>query len=304
MSLKLAVLTLGIAHILAYTFRDCSLANECSGQTLNDSAIYFRGYKSGQNVDTTSTEDVSRIECRASHSCIESRLLSGDFFLFGVLSAFDSNISGTNIYGDKMYLLGACAAAKSQISLVNRTLVCYGDSSCRDSSMSPFTGTFYEIEAFGAYSAQNAIIHSAQTTTIKFWGYKSGYNASVICQNGHICDINCLTQSDCENMECIGGGCAITYLHSSSFTNQNVIENDAFDILTSKDEECNESGSVAYDDYREHFNGGTISATATTCCRGYTSCRFSRRISALDNTVICGGHGVALALLNTLSLKS
>ena len=97
MSLKLAVLTLGITHILAlFEYTACDTANECSGQTLNFSkAIYFRGYRSGQDVDASSDLPLPQnreIDCSGSHSCIESRL-SANINLGEVLSAFDSNIS-------------------------------------------------------------------------------------------------------------------------------------------------------------------------------------------------------------------
>ena len=208
----------------------------------------------------------------------------------GEFGAFESSITST------YYTHVNCpfAAASSDITLdewsdYHGYLSCLAHSSCRDSIVvSSLT------EAFGPYSLANSTIQSIgdgdyNTVIITFRGYKSGQNAKVICQDGDICPIACFAVSACENMECIGAGCSIDYKYTST-GHETVFDYDALDLLTSRDAECNQNGAVTFDTAQEHMYGDTITANSIVCCRGDQSCLFNKGISALGNSVVCGGY--------------
>merc|ERR1712228_961120 len=60
-----------------------------------------------------------------------------------------------------------------------------------------------------------------------------------------------------------------------------------FELLTSKEAECNDVDAITYDDRSEHFGGTAVASDGIVCCRGAQSCEISTRIEA--NSVVCGG---------------
>ena len=219
----------------------------------------------------------------------------------GEFGAFESSITST------YYTHVNCpfGAASSDMTLdewsdYHGYLSCLAHSSCRDAIVvSSLT------EAFGPYSLANSTIQSIgdgdyNAVIITFWGYKSGQNAKVICQDDDECYVQCFGVSACENMECIGTGCDVVYTYTST-GDETVFDYDVFDLLTSRDAECNQNGAVTYDIADEHSNGDTITANSIVCCRGDQSCLFNKGIFALGNSVVCGGYRSCFHWYDTIS---
>ena len=78
------------------------------------------------------------------------------------------------------------------------------------------TATAPLVKAYGALSAINTTIQSNGKMTVQFFGYKSGQNAKIACQNGDVCEDECFGTSACKNMECVGAGCNVVYTYNSS----------------------------------------------------------------------------------------
>ena len=284
MELALALITLHTINISHA--QTCLTANACNGVSISktDADVHFSGYKSGYN-STVTTTGLFYTSCDGSHSCIESKLSLSSLAtieLQGAFAATDSvMIAEWGIRCDAVF-----TAAGSQMTIGN-DLRCNAHSSCRESNIS-LAGAAY---AAGAFALCNSSIQSTGSMAIQFTGYKSGCNAKINCQDDDVCAVECFGVGACENLECFGSGCTVTYFNSSTATVQGVIEYDAFELLTSKEAQCNEQGSAAYDDYRENFGGAALSpqTASTICCRGGQSCYILTSISDANN-VFCGSH--------------
>ena len=186
--------------------------------------------------------------------------------------------------GYKIAAYGAFSAASSDVSSSDE-LFCNAHSSCRDSS------AVVEdlVDAFAAYSMSNSTIYSNGHIQFYLYGYKSGKDAKIVCRDGDECDVECFAVSACENLECISAGCELEYTYTST-GDETVFDYDAFDLLKSRDAECNRNGAVTIDTADEHSNGGLITANSIVCCRGAESCFQSAGISASGNSVNCAGH--------------
>ena len=68
---------------------------------------------------------------------------------------------------------------------MNKINRCEADRSCADSN---FIG-FASIVGWGSWSLENATIESKGDLYAEFHGYRSGYNATVICNTGDQCHI-------------------------------------------------------------------------------------------------------------------
>ena len=211
----------------------CNSPNQCNGQTIDESIVNIYGYNSAQNSSITA---YGYLRCYGDRSCIGSELTTTgitSLSSYGAFSTFDSIM--TSSYGILGY--GAFTIFHSQISLIgsynNRAMSYYAHSSCRNSTISA-SG---EVRGYGSFSLANSIITSNGDVTIWFYGYRSGESSKVICSNGDNCQVTCVTARDCENLECVG--CVVWYLYTT-LPVQNGLDYDAFALLTSKENECNE----------------------------------------------------------------
>ena len=241
---------------------------------------YFLDYKSGEGISFSITE--TDVYCAASHACIGSQLSTDEYVTIpAAFGAFDCSM--TLLY---LGAFGAFSAAFSDVSSdAGGELWCNGHSSCRD--VSAVADSL--VDAFGAYSMSNSTIRSNGDILFYLYGYKSGKDAKIVCQDGDKCDVQCFGVDACENLECIGAGCELEYTYTST-GDETVFDYDAFDLLTSRDAECNQNDAVTFDTVREHYDGGIITANAIVCCRGDESCRETEGISASGNSVNCAGH--------------
>ena len=240
-------------------------------------ADYYDDYKSGENINVSIT---SVLSCRASHACIGSQLVTTDqLWLSGAFCGRDSTMTSSRDF----YAYSAYSAYSSDITS-DLEMECDGHSSCMDSN-----ATAPLVKAYGPLSAINTTIQSSGNMTVQFFGYKSGQNAKINCQNGDVCEVECFGTSACKNMECIGAGCSVVYTYNSSHP-QSLVEYDAFDLLTSREAECNLNGALTFDNENENqFYNGTINSSSIVCFRGKDSCRLCDGIEASDNSVNCAG---------------
>ena len=102
------------------------------------------------------------------------------------------------------YILGygASSLVNSNVTLTNTDLYCYGDRSCADSFI---VGGPHRV--YGHLSAQNSIFQSGESSaSYRFYGIRSGQNATILCGTGHTCKVYCYSNG-CHglNLTCIDG---------------------------------------------------------------------------------------------------
>lgn len=169
----------------------CDEAYSCKDLDINltDSSdgCYCRGFKSCIN----STIDVpDQIICYGSGACIGSKSLLGSedgVWCSGYGSCVDSIVASDNPISNCRAKYGC--AAMNRLNYPR----CHGELSCAFSLIYNDKYSFYDtIEGYGAVSLVGSIIYSnGDSLTIELYGYYSGFNTTVYCENGDTCTIDC-----------------------------------------------------------------------------------------------------------------
>ena len=160
------------------------------------------------------SNDTSDIECYGYRSCAETSSIistAGHIYCYGSYSCHQSqNIAkiGTSDANINCYGLSSCA--KSLISNEKGNINCYAEQSCLNTTMTNWSA-FYSIWCsgdhscahsqigssglnylFGNLAGTSSIWYSNYTNTFyQFYGFESGYNATIICGFGHTCNVIC-----------------------------------------------------------------------------------------------------------------
>lgn len=194
---------------------------------------------------------------------------------------------------------------------VTTNVDCKGDHSC---SYSNFYGVL-SIYARGAYSLINSNIYSSGSTiSVNFSANYAGYNATVFCESGDNCIINCNgngctnTLYNCDSCSSMTiycnetiQNCPKTTSSSGNSDNYDIFDTysvgsysfseDLNDISNILDIMCEtDSNAITFDDHYSvvnSLNGSAIDADII-CCRGRRSC-YSLSSLVSNEYIICSG---------------
>jgi len=189
------------------SYTTCDGTNECSGTVINDNYIYCYGYEGCSSSNISATLGL---------------------FCFGYYGCGRYYGTKTNIYaGNAVYCDGHSACYNSIISS-GSFLFCSGENGCYNSTIKKATHLYGD----GDRSNYNSIIYN--TSYIYGWGYQSFYYATIIVNNkfartsimfygyysGKNATIHCYSGSTCV-LDCQGNACTYTtmYCYSGSTCN-------------------------------------------------------------------------------------
>ena len=276
-------------------------------------------------TNMTITEFVNNVNCYGYFSCFESHILlslnsttEADIVCGGAYSCYHSNINLTADESPRIYCNGlfSCASASS-IYIDHGTIECYGEQSCSNSTITTDTSESQIIcsgyracyngimthvttaSLLGYSAAQNATFYSGQTDTdLIFKGPSSGDGATVYCNIGHICTIECYNNA-CNNLtlnNSLGGEFKVTCTDGDSEKSDLCPKGITFDLLE------------MYNDYNysvinpnlitmKHFKPTTIDNSITVCdendtinCQDAQECRNQQSITTTNGSVCCTGY--------------
>ena len=192
----------------------CEEENVCAGSNLtttsSEDPVYCDAWKSCIGSTISSRED---LWCSGAFSCFNSHkiFVSDDLRCRGVDSCANINhiTVGTQNTGTEPLFecMAANACRNSMLQATNYILLCHAESSCQDSII-VHTPTIV-IDA--QFAAINSIINSTSIytnqMTVLLDGYYSGYNLTIICNDGYNCDIICFGITSCIalNVDCKDG---------------------------------------------------------------------------------------------------
>ena len=205
----------------------------------------------------------------------------------------------TNIFGYAGFSL-------VESKIYGQIVSCYGIESCMSAIMIDITS----VVGIGACSLRNAVIQSGNNDmNVVLSGYYSGYNLTIICQNGVTCTIDCSgnacfsTYLDCENGNCIINCDELQSIDCpKNITNYQQTDNfedntpqliDFFRLSNMTEQNCNNVGSsIAFDDYQDSDASANPSNNGTICCRGTQSCQNSITLTVdrLNHDIICNSQ--------------
>lgn len=166
--------------------------------TSNDSGIACRGYKSCWHASSIKTDN--KTYCAGGWSCENTNTIVTNNLLCRATNGCSdiTNITLINTLG-AVDCAGVKSCTNSQFRYTNPDhLSCFGDSSCQNVILNNAKdiGFYGEYSAIGAVINPNGTIVEENELIVGFWGYFSGYNATVHCWSGQTCEI-----------ECFGNGC-------------------------------------------------------------------------------------------------
>ena len=292
------VLAIVVIHFCEQCLCDilCETAFECVGDTIVTSQnVYGYGYKSIHGTSTSITETAYfNVYCHAAYACQNSNFMVETLPTELKCIGDHSCVNVDNILFTYIDCDGAFACMKSNL---NNATFLYCDSlfSCYQSIIS----NVKHLSVYGAYSLMNSRIYSGGDISILLLGYLSGFNATLICQNGNECVVTCWSNG-CFNFNIVCDNtsnlpCQAYYtcdesqnIYCPTFYNStqlymesknNYDENDnhtprsslllfdiLFDYLSNIDNnQCNDiSQSVTVDDYNDNLYSTYSSSDALT----------------------------------------
>ena len=243
-----------------------------------------------------------RIECYGYHSCNHASLqTSSDVHCAGGYSCLDGTIIYNNDRDIYCYGLGSCAKVYSLGNIIKRTycygelscyqsnisstnLLCYGERSCAD-SISYIASIMY---AYAYASAQNCTFYSTDSSSsYYFYGPYSGDNATIICGNGHTCDVYCYNNA-CNNANLLcNGTCNFTVSCSDDTIQSNICPNGK---IIDEDNNLPKLALLSFDDIYENSVTGPCYTPITNAihCHDYQECKDSPSLDTSNiNAPIC-----------------
>eukprot|EP01084_Bolivina_argentea_P295504 508772_1 len=299
----------------------CDNKTACIGSINNtpNDIIYARGYKSLYSLSTTNS--LAQF-CGGALSCTQSSLnATFDIYCDGVFSCANSSlIRGSN------FIQGRASNALTYSNIIyDDNMACYGDKSCSYSTITTNSHSVHTLHAVGTLSLfQTTINVISGVLNSYFVGYYAGYNSTLYCQDGTICNIYCY-HNGCGGLlfKCNSGAtCNITnytlaVLPTTNSSNQHFDDIEFVDsstISTTNVGLCSaQTSDKTFDNYKQfsketfdfsigdgpicciaeqacsestiHYN----STEASVVCSGYDSCRNINIISNSNVSVECSG---------------
>lgn len=189
---------------------ECETAFECVNRTWtnitqgSDVKTQSQGYKSmyGRLTSISNTE-CDAIACQASHSCQQMSLIDVGCYVSGNGVQSLSYIGEVRTSTGSIFCSGVASCIYSTL-ISGSGIQCLSGQSCSNAIIKSTPSIVSE----GGYSMLNAIIYSGgKNISVYLGGYYAGYNLTIICQSGDICDL-----------ECKGNACYKTFFkcHSNS----------------------------------------------------------------------------------------
>eukprot|EP01084_Bolivina_argentea_P052335 96141_1 len=278
----------------------CNTPNQCSVPTLNVPYYLFSGGHKSSSGSSTNIIGSHSVYCDGAFSCNDVSLLQvgGQLICSGTEAC--SDIETLYIHNDA-YCFGGSSCSFSWLDSQNtatHTVWCGGEQSCAKASFSKMS----RILAHGAYSLYNSFIFSdpnSNSLSVELFGYRAGFGATILCQTGHLCTINCYG-SGCLSLHILCYGTCVVHNNSTdtitpimgtdninitAVTNNYTVRNDLL---------CSTKPTNTFDNYRERYEGENIIINVDPiCCRGDESCEKIATINSLTNThypIVCSGN--------------
>ena len=325
-------LTFPIAYIQAQT--SCHEIESCifGSITTSSTSIDCYGHRSCEQADTITSTGSAAINCYGSYSCQKagnisrrSSSLFGYIYCGGLSSCAETDLiinnNGLiNCQGEQ-----SCIETKIIVPSLS-TLLCNGDRSCAESEIILSGSAVY---FYGHLSGFNSILYSNETNmNVYFHGYDSGYNTTIICGDGHTCNIDC-NGNACINsrFECINASDATSCTIDIDCTQAqhdeincplgyqvNNYDYDSLELdeieMSSKLSLLNVTMSTWENSYHPCYSSDvncgdyqdtqcytqtvstTVNNTSPICCTGYISCFESDNITAAINTEDTGNTAI------------
>lgn len=307
--------------VLVKSQTTCSLKYECANSTIEEAIddVECSGYRSCTGSNITAN---SEIQCSGAYSCYKSGHLEpgGAIYCRGDGACLEANILYNGVVSGSV----ACVSPNSCVdtfvnSSISNVLVmtCPADNSCSQSDI--VTSSLY---GYGGYSLNNATIQSTNDFNdldVYLGGYFAGYGATVVCQDGDTCEINCYGNA-CYNLSFIcqsGASCSVVCDNNASIACPNGYQENTFveldqvyefellynalqiskdndDICNSNSESDSSIGTISSnnlcDDSFECNAAANFDANSSICCRGRESCASNADIITSRDLINCNGY--------------
>ena len=300
----------------------CLDAYECAFDSISETGttgLNCFGYYSCGRATLLESPGQSPIYCFGSYSCYKARVIQHTSLAYSryiTCYSLYSCAMVNHIYNENgpVVCYGELSCFQSKIFVIQDNLSCAGVRSCAQ-----IVAVTNNNNWFGGYlSAQNATFYSNNSfVNYYFRGSKSGYDATIICNNNHTCNIECNTDA-CNNLKLkCNGNC--TFIINCDFAEKSDICPNGYQLqeltngesipsllnVTMSDysnsyEACYTptTGAINCGDDQECQNEllDTRESMVSVCCNGYRSCRYAINITtviSLNSTnvaVRCDGY--------------
>ena len=188
----------------------CRQSQSCQYANLTTTGEYIHCYGYESCKQATIVTSGYYISCAASNSCNQAKkivMVSSSYSIRcgGLASCANSQLISNEL--DDVNCYGEQSCANTTIADTS-DVYCSGDHSCANSQITVTS----QIRAGGTLSLTNSQLYSGDSSvSFNFWGFESGYNASLICGTGHTCYVNCYGNG-CGNLnaECNGSESSCT----------------------------------------------------------------------------------------------
>ena len=213
--LWLAILFVWLHELQSTSCTNCLNSYSCALTALNVTQalepIFCAGYKSCISSPGIENNREGAISCLGSYSCANSTFIKTNGRIINckaLKSCCNVNIGGLYMDRNKtrdsyMYCTGtqSCVNTKTFINITHKfTMLCSGELSCVNSHFHIISGNPAHIYLNGYLSAYNTTFKiSNNNTVVNLGGHNSGYQATIICDAGKTCSINC-DSTGCNNL--------------------------------------------------------------------------------------------------------
>ena len=298
----------------------CNYAFECASTSIYR-ASGFIGCDAYRSCDSSQiTTAVNSVSCAAGYSCFGTPSLSTSHYgrCTALLSCAYGELYLTD--GEPALCRGEKSCSQGTIhSNKNNIIYCDGFGSCKESTIDTIGQTISE----GFLSLKNGILESSSTGGIfDFIGAQTGYNATVVCNDGQTCYVNCY-DNNCNDLKLIENSgstidvtCYYDARYSEACPDGKVLSSFMYEIPSMIDigemwlefnfvngsgyDPCNVSVSNAiHCDDAGDYNDAQCSTELTNingpiCCSGSSSCANIDVISNYTN----------ITVLNSVNIKN
>ena len=218
--LFLITLRFMFVHVVSKT---CDDAYSCFGQDVSttNSHLYCNGYQSCAYATTVSLNDVTfNIYCNGAYSCYNATEIhnwggnayNNDIYCNGLYScAFVNDImtaSGSVLCCGELSCFGSTIDITDEDD--NQYVMCSGDRSCANTLI--YVRKYIYLR--GNLAAENAVFETSESgATFYFYGGNyAGENTTILCGNGHTCNIVCYGNA-CNNLNLVcKSSCTFRYV--------------------------------------------------------------------------------------------
>ena len=285
------VLLLGLCKGQFQCDDEFSCANMAIAGGGTDIWCYGLGSCAGSTIVNYGTSDDGKTTgCWGGRSCQNAPIFSG-------IVEYDSDIRGHlglawTKYVDTRIIacFGEAACYQIENTRSNR-LLCYGFRSCDGL----YSNSATIAAGLGTLSLENSILHNP--SSVYLVGFFSGYNATVYCESGHICNISCYSNG-CENLNFMcenGANCTVNCNDTQGITCPNGWNSSSiYDININNDywsDNNYESGNYEVLQMISSVFGNYILNTNETDFYTYKSDGFDNECDEDDDTtddIVCG----------------